>query len=101
MFTKERTIAWREELVCEVLGVLDVRRFRSSAVPEFSNLPQGDLKWRGEIKRALQRLISSATPRDELPSLIEKIVSNTKAVHIVDHFQGADAQAFVDVLNQA
>ena len=100
VFTEERTIVWRE-LVREVLDVLDVCRSHSSAVPEFPNLPQGDLKRRGEIKRALQRLISSATARDELPSLIETIVSNMKAVHIVNHLQGANAQAFVDVLYQA
>ena len=73
----------------------------SSAVPEFPDQPQGDLKRRGEIERALQRLISSATPGDELPSLIETVVSNMKAADIANHLQGADAQAFVDVLDQA
>ena len=100
MSTKGRIIAWREELVCEVLGVLDVRRFCSSAVPESPKLPQGDLERRREIKRVLQRLVSSATPRDELPSLIETVASNMKAADVVNNLQGTDAQAFVDVLDQ-
>ena len=49
---------------------------------------------------ALQRLVSGVPPRDELPSLIETIVSNVKADDIVNHLRGTDAQKFVDILSQ-
>ena len=49
---------------------------------------------------ALQRLVSGVPSRDELPSLIETIVSNVKADDIVNHLRGSGAQTFVDVLSQ-
>lgn len=49
--------------------------------------------------RALQRLISSAIPQDELPSLIKSIVSNVRADNIVSSLQGGDAQMFIDVMD--
>ena len=58
------------------------------------------MKRRGEIKRALQRLVSGATPRDELCHLIETVVSSMKADDMANHLHGADAQRFVDVLDQ-
>ncbi|KAF9643932.1 kinase-like protein [Thelephora ganbajun] len=52
-------------------------------------------------KRALQRLVSRVVSHDELPSLIETIVSNVKAADIVQCLQGSDAQAFIDVIDEA
>ena len=52
-------------------------------------------------KRILQRLVSSEVSKDELPSLIESIVSNIKAGDIVGCLNGNDAQIFVDVIDEA
>ncbi|KAF9642628.1 kinase-like protein [Thelephora ganbajun] len=52
-------------------------------------------------KRALQCLLSRAVSHDELSSLIETIVSNVKAADIVQYLQGSDAQAFIDVIDEA
>ena len=71
-----------------------------SAASPFLQPSQEDLRRRGEIKRAFQCLVSGAPPRDELPYLIETVVSNMKADDIVNHLHGADAQPFVDVLDQ-
>lgn len=51
-------------------------------------------------KRALQRLVSSSISQDELSSLIETVVSNTKAANIVQCLRGSDAQIFIDVIDQ-
>ena len=51
--------------------------------------------------RALQRLVSRDVPQDELPSVIEAIVSDTKATDIVECLQGGDAQTFIDVIDKA
>ena len=55
----------------------------------------------GSVKRALQRLVSRDVPHDELPSVIETVISNVKAVDIVECLQGNDAQTFIDVLDEA
>ena len=58
------------------------------------------MRRRGEIRRAFQCLVSGATPRDELPHLIETVVSNVEADDIVNHIHGANVQTFIDVLDQ-
>ncbi|KAF9780778.1 kinase-like domain-containing protein [Thelephora terrestris] len=50
---------------------------------------------------ALRRLVGGAVPQDELPSVIEMVVSNLKAANIVQILQGSDAQTFIDVVDQA
>ena len=51
-------------------------------------------------KRALQCLVSRSVPQDELPSLIETVVSSAKAANIVQCLQGSDAQVFIDMVDQ-
>ena len=51
-------------------------------------------------ERAWQRLINCAVPQDELPSLIELIFSDKKTADMVDHLQGSDVQAFIDVIDE-
>ena len=51
-------------------------------------------------KRTLQRLVSRAAPKDELPSLIETVVSNMRAADIVELLQGSDVQTFIDVVDE-
>ena len=52
-------------------------------------------------RRALQRLVSSSVSRDELPSLIETIVSNVKPANIYKCLErSADAQTFIDVVDE-
>ena len=50
--------------------------------------------------QALQHLINRTVPQSELASLIETIFSNKKVADVVDHFQGADAQTFIDVIDE-
>jgi len=50
-------------------------------------------------ERAWQRLITRAVPRDELPSLIETVLSGRKT-DVADRIRGSNAQAFVDVLDE-
>ena len=50
--------------------------------------------------QALQHLINRAVPQSELASLIETIFSNKKVADVVDYFQGADAQTFIDVIDE-
>lgn len=52
-------------------------------------------------KWALQHLISRAIPQHELSSIIETVFSNVKAADIVKCLQESDAQAFIDVLDEA
>jgi len=52
-------------------------------------------------RRALQRLVDRSVPLDELPTLIETIVSNVKAPDIVKTLQGNGAQTFADITNEA
>ena len=47
----------------------------------------------------LLRLVSGAVPQIEIPSVIETIVTNTKAAAIVETLQGNDAQTFIDVVD--
>lgn len=49
-------------------------------------------------KRALRCLVSRAIPQDELPSLIETVVSDAEAADIVKCLQGSDVQTFIDVV---
>lgn len=52
-------------------------------------------------RRALQRLVSDNVPQDELPSLIETVVSNVKPIDIAKCLERSDdAQAFIDVTDQ-
>ena len=51
-------------------------------------------------KQALQQLISRTIPQDELPSLIETIFSDKKAIKTADPLQKSDAQAFIDVIDR-
>jgi hypothetical protein len=50
--------------------------------------------------RALRRLASGTVPQDELPSLIESIVSNVKPTDIVELLPESDAQMFIDVIDE-
>ena len=52
-------------------------------------------------KGALQRLVSDTVSQDELPCLIETVVSNVKAAVVIQCLQGRDAQTFIDVIDQA
>jgi hypothetical protein len=49
--------------------------------------------------QAWQRLINGAVPQDEFASLIGTILSNEKAINMVDRLQGNDVQAFIDVID--
>ena len=51
-------------------------------------------------EEAFRRLVGGAVPQDELPSLIETVVSNLKATNIVRRLQESDAQTFIDVIDQ-
>jgi hypothetical protein len=52
-------------------------------------------------RRALQRLVSDAVPQDELPSLIETLVTNVKPADIANFLERRDeAQTFIDVMDQ-
>ena len=53
------------------------------------------------VKRALRRLVSQAVLQDELPSVVETIVSNMKAASIAEFLEEGDAQTFVDVIDEA
>ena len=50
-------------------------------------------------EQAWQRLITGAVPPDELPSLIETILSGKKA-DIVGRLKRSDAQAFIDMIDE-
>lgn len=51
-------------------------------------------------KQAWQQLISRTIPQDELPSLIETVFSDRKAIKTVDPLQSSDAQALIDVIDR-
>ena len=51
-------------------------------------------------KQALQQLVNPTTPQDELPSLIEIIFSDRKAIKTADPLQKSDAQTFIDVIDR-
>ncbi|KAF9642586.1 kinase-like protein [Thelephora ganbajun] len=87
-------------------GCVDRDPLNESDLPLF--LPPAGISHRsasplllGSDKRALQHLISRVVPHDELPPLIEAIVSNVKAADIVQCLQGSDAQVFIDVIDEA
>ena len=72
-----------------------------------SPLPPGDMNHTSEPSlvlnfdiQALQRLISRAVPRDELPSAIETITSNAKPADIAGSLRGGDAQTFIDIIDE-
>ena len=52
-------------------------------------------------KQAMRRLLSRAVPQDELPSVIETIISNAKAADIAGSLRGGDAQTFIDIIDEA
>ena len=52
-------------------------------------------------KQALRHLLSSAVSQDELPSVIETIISNAKAANTAGSFRGSDAQTFIDIIDEA
>ena len=71
-------------------------------------LPPGDTNNLSELPLipdsgglALKRLVSRTVPQDELPSVIETIVSNLKAADIVEQLRGNDTQTFVDIIDEA
>jgi len=51
-------------------------------------------------EQAWQRLITRVVPRDEIPSLIETVLSGRKT-DVADRLRESDAQAFVDILDEA
>jgi len=50
-------------------------------------------------EQAWQRLIARAAPHDELPSLIETILSES-TTNVIDRLSETDAQAFIDVMDE-
>jgi len=50
-------------------------------------------------KQAWQQLINRTISQDELPSLIETVFSNRKAINTVDPLRESDAQALIDVID--
>ena len=50
--------------------------------------------------RALRHLVSCAVPQEELPSVIETVLSNVKAIDVVRRLQGSDAQPFIDMIDE-
>ena len=50
-------------------------------------------------EQAWQRLITRAVPRDELPSVIETILSGRK-FDVADRLREGDAQAFIDIMDE-
>ena len=71
------------------------------------SLPQGDTNHDSKSplilasgEPALQRLVTDTVPQDELPCLIETIVTNMKAIEIIQCLQGCDAQTFIDIIDQ-
>jgi len=51
-------------------------------------------------KQAWQQLISRTISQDELPSLIQAIFSNRKAINMVDPLRESDAQVLIDVIDR-
>ena len=51
-------------------------------------------------EQAWQRLITRVVPRDEIPSLIETVLSGRKT-DVAGRLRESDAQAFVDTLDEA
>jgi len=76
------------------------RGLPSHLLPENANPPKPPLVSDSD-RRALQRLVGRAVPQNELPSVIETIVSNVKAPDIVKTLQGNDAQTFADIMDEA
>ena len=52
-------------------------------------------------KQAMRRLLSRAVPQDELPSVIETIISKPKSADIAGSLRGGDAQTFIDIIDEA
>lgn len=50
-------------------------------------------------EQAWQRLITLTALKDELPSLIETIVSDSEMANVVDHLRRSDAQVFIDAID--
>ena len=80
---------------------LDPSTEESTDEEETSSTSQAVLPYSTDPESALRRLVDDAVPQDELPFLIEMVVSNLKAVNIVRSLQGSDAQTFIDVIDQA
>ena len=70
-------------------------------LPEDANYPSELPLVLDSDKGALQHLVNHATVQDELPSVIETIVSNMKAAEIVKCLQGDEVQVFIDVVDEA
>ena len=72
-----------------------------SIPPEETN-PASELPHRPDAYQgALQRLVSGALPQNELTALIETVVLNVNAAEIGERLKRSDAQAFIDVIDQA
>ncbi|KAF9646793.1 kinase-like protein [Thelephora ganbajun] len=67
---------------------------------QYTNHPTDSFGIIDSNEQALRRLISHTVPHDELPSLIGIIFSGRNA-DMIDHLQGSDAQAFIDVIDEA
>ena len=50
-------------------------------------------------EQAWQRLITRAVPRDDLPSVIETILSGRKS-DVADRLREGDAQAFIEIMDE-
>ena len=51
--------------------------------------------------RALRRLVNRVVPRDELPSVVEIIVSSVKAANVAECLEEGEAQPFIDAMDEA
>ena len=51
-------------------------------------------------ERNLQRLVGRAAQEEEIPFLLETVVSSMKVAGIVECLRGRDAQTFVDVVDE-
>ena len=77
------------------LGIVEDTTLPKDSVDESgAHIPDSD-------NRALRRLVRCEVSQNELPSLIETIVSNTKAADIVKCLKETDAQTFIDVIDKA
>ena len=69
--------------------------------PENANRPSELPLISDTVKRALQRLANRAVPPEELPSVVETIVSSVKAANIAQCLEEGDAQPFIDAIDEA
>lgn len=82
-------------------GLIGGSGFSLPLPPRDTNNPSDPPLVSESCRRALQRLVNRAVPQDELPSVIETIVSSVKAANVVECLEGGDAQSFIDAISEA